>query len=70
MTTRQWQLAESLFHAALELPPAERAGWLAQACPDDPTIPVAVLRMLEADAVAGDEIRRAVRFAVKQWMAQ
>jgi len=69
MTAQQWHTAENLFHSALDLPPDLRAGWVAQACPDDPGLVSAVIRMLEADAAPGDEIRRAVRSAVKQWMA-
>lgn len=69
MTAQQWQTAENLFHTALELPPDDRAGWVAQACPEDPDLATAVIRMLEADASPGDEIRRVIRTAVKQWMA-
>ena len=69
MTAQQWQHAENLFHDALDLPHAEQAAWVRQACPDDPGVADAVLRMLAADATPGDEIRRAVRSAVKQWVA-
>ncbi|MDX2042338.1 MAG: protein kinase [Acidobacteriota bacterium] len=31
----RWQLIEDLFHAALARPPAQRAAWLAEACPPD-----------------------------------
>jgi hypothetical protein len=68
MTAQQWQHAENLFHDALDLPQAEREAWVRQSCADDPWLASAVLRMLEADATPGDEIRRAVRSAVKQWM--
>jgi hypothetical protein len=40
------------------------------ACPGDPRLAEAVLRMLEADAHPGDEIRQAVRSAVKQWLTK
>ena len=70
MTTRQWQTAESLFHEALELPPVERSAWVSRASAGDPELARAVLRMLEADASPGDEIRRAVRSAVKEWMTK
>ncbi len=74
MTAQQCQTAENLFHSALDLPPGDRANWLAEACPNDPGLLNAVLRMIEADADAapapGDEIRLAVRSAVKQWMAK
>ena len=64
MTTQEWQMAESLFHEALDMPPGEWYRWVTGACPDDPALAEAVLRMLEADAHPGDEIRRAVRTAV------
>lgn len=70
MTIQQWQHAESLFHAALDLPPGDRAAWVAESCPEDPGLAGAVLRMLEADASPGDEIRRAVRSAVKEWLTK
>lgn len=31
----RWQLIEDLFHAALAHPPAQRAAWLAEACPPE-----------------------------------
>ena len=65
MTAQQCQTAENLFHSALDLPPGARAN-----CPNDPGLVHAVLRMLEVDAAPGDEIRLAVRSAVKQWMAK
>lgn len=65
MTAQQCQTAENLFHSALDLPPGARAN-----CPNDPRLVNAVLRMLEVDAAPGDEIRLAVRSAVKQWMAK
>ena len=68
MTTQQWQTAENLFHSALELPPADRAAWVEQSCPSDPSLAAAVIRMLEADASPNDEIRQVIRSAVKQWM--
>lgn len=68
MTTQQWQHAESLFHSALDMPPGARADWVTRACPEDPGLAQAVLRMLEADACPGDEIRLAVRTAVKEWL--
>jgi len=68
MTSQQWHTAENLFHSALELPPADRASWVEEACPGDPAVATAVIRMLEADASPGDEIRQVIRSAVKQWM--
>lgn len=70
MTVQQWQHAETLFHTALDLAPEDRAAWVNQSCPDDPLLATAVIRMLEADASPGDEIRRAVRSAVKEWLGR
>src|SRR5580704_1424543 len=35
MEAARWAAIESLYHAALERDPAERPGWLVQACGDD-----------------------------------
>jgi len=70
MTAQQWRLAENLFNYALELPLSDRAAWVQRASAQDPFVADAVLRMLEADANPGDEIRLAVRAAVKRWMAK
>ncbi|MBI2685964.1 MAG: hypothetical protein HYX27_06590 [Acidobacteria bacterium] len=70
LTTEQWQQAETLFHTALDLPREEREAWVAESCPSDPSLAMAVIRMLEADDNPGDEIRRAVRSAVKEWLGR
>jgi len=70
MNAEQWQQAETLFHAALDLRPADPASWIAGNTPADPVVAAAVLRMLEADSSGGDEIRRAIRSAVKQWLGE
>ncbi|MBL8240348.1 MAG: hypothetical protein JNM66_23205 [Bryobacterales bacterium] len=70
MTTQQWQTVEALFNSALEVTPAERGAWVWRASAGNPTLARAVLRMLEADASPGDEIRLAVRSAVKEWMGR
>lgn len=67
MTAQQWHAAESLFHAALELPEADRSDWVTQACVDNPGLADQVLKMLSADAAPGNEIRLAVRSAIRQW---
>ena len=53
MTPDDWKKAGSLFHAALELPPAEQRQWLHDACPDDPAILAEVLSLLGSDAAGG-----------------
>jgi len=43
---------DHLFDQALALPPAERAAFLARACPDDPELRDEILSLVEADAAA------------------
>jgi WD40 repeat protein/serine/threonine protein kinase len=45
---------ESLFAAALQQPPADRAAYLDQACGDDPAVRQRVEALLRAQAAAGD----------------
>ncbi len=66
----EWRRAEMLFNEAVELPIPDRAPWVAAACPQDPRLAGAVLRMLEADESAGDEIIRTVRAAVNEWLSK
>ena len=49
MNARVYQL----FGESLELPPAQRSGWLRAQCADDADLLAAVMRMLQADAAAG-----------------
>lgn len=70
MTAQQWRMAEALFNDALELPEGDREKWVRGACGQDVFVADAVVRMLEADANPGDEIRQAVRTAVKRWMVK
>ena len=44
---------ESLFAAALQQPPADRAAYLEQACADDPALRQRVAALLRAQAAAG-----------------
>src|SRR5947209_8308031 len=50
---------ESLFAAALQQPPADRAAYLAQACADDPALVQRVEALLHADAAAGSFLQAA-----------
>jgi serine/threonine-protein kinase len=45
----RWERAQALFHAALELPDAERRAFLARECGDDGDLEAEVLALLEAD---------------------
>ena len=53
MTPEQWEKVGELYHAALELEPAHRAAFLAEACADE-ALRCEVASLLEADAQAGD----------------
>ena len=65
MDTRRWQRIQALFESALDKPEDQRAGWLEQACADDPTLIGDVEAMLGADT-AGDEVAARVARSVEQ----
>ncbi|MGZ8633617.1 MAG: serine/threonine-protein kinase, partial [Solirubrobacteraceae bacterium] len=48
-----WTRLEALFDGALTASEADRAAWLAAACPDDPALRAEVARMLEAHRLTG-----------------
>ena len=50
MDADHYRRAEALFHDALRRPPAERAGFLDEACAADPALRATVERLLRADA--------------------
>ncbi|HYR56230.1 MAG TPA: protein kinase [Myxococcaceae bacterium] len=54
MTPERWRRVEELFEAALKREPAARASFLAQAAGGDATLSEEVLRLLAADAKAGE----------------
>jgi len=54
ITREQWQRIKALFHSAQECPPAERAGFLNQACGDDELIRQEVESLLAADETNED----------------
>ncbi len=54
MTPERWQQIETLFHAALERPPSERAAWLPQACANDQTLRTEVEKLLVSYDAAGN----------------
>ena len=53
MTPERWQRVKELLAPALELDPAERAGYLDQACGNDPMLRTDVDRLLAAEQRAG-----------------
>lgn len=56
----QWMRLMQLFDRARDLPPGERSVWLADACPDDPSLKAEVERMLAADGQAAGILDRPV----------
>jgi serine/threonine-protein kinase len=56
----RWQILEKLFHAALELPAAERSHFLTQACGTDLALHREVENLLAADNVAHSRIQEIV----------
>ena len=60
MESEPWQRARTLFEAAIDRPPEERARFLEQACGDDSELRRAIATLLEADAKAGDFLAQPV----------
>ena len=50
MHAERWERVQALFHAALELPEAERQAHVERECAGDAGLAADVLAMLEADA--------------------
>jgi serine/threonine-protein kinase len=50
MESARWQQIQSLFHAALEVPPGEQRSYVSAASAEDRELELEVLAMLEADA--------------------
>lgn len=50
MDAQRWHQVQSLFHAALDLPPEERTSFLEEACGGDETLYAEIASLLEADA--------------------
>ena len=53
MAPEHWQRVKEMFAAALEQEPAARAGFVARAAADDPTLAEEVLRLLASHEKAG-----------------
>jgi len=56
MDSNRWKAVNEIFHAALDLPPSERAGFVATVIGDDQELKGEVELLLEADANAGSYI--------------
>ncbi len=56
MSPERWREIEEVFQAAVELPPAERAPYLAERCANDDDLRVEVMKLLDSDDSAADFI--------------
>ena len=65
MTTERWQLLATLFNATLDLPPAERASFVARSCGDDLELRAELESLLthDADLELGSVIAKVVESA-------
>src|SRR6266851_8735673 len=54
MTSERWQHIDRLFHAALERPPEERVGFLAEACACDESVRSEVEALIAAHERSGE----------------
>jgi serine/threonine protein kinase/Tol biopolymer transport system component len=48
MDSNRWQKIEELYHSALSQAVSERQGWLSEVCPDDETLRLEVLSLLQS----------------------
>ncbi len=58
MDAARWERMQALFHAALDLPAAQRRAFLETACTDDPELAGGVLALLEEDDAGGSVLDR------------
>ena len=66
MDSARWQIVQTLFHEALELPETERRGFLEAQCKDDPGLAAEVLVLLEEDASGDSLLDRDIAQAANQ----
>jgi eukaryotic-like serine/threonine-protein kinase len=53
MDSAHWQRVQTLFHAAVEMPPDQRRTWVAQAAAGEPALVEDVMRLIFEDEAAG-----------------
>ena len=70
MNRELYEKVGQLFHAALELPPDNRAAFLRDACGADPALRSEVESLLVAHAQAGDFIQSRPTTMAAEWLAQ
>ncbi len=66
MDAARWDRLQSLFHAAVELPPDEQRAFLTAGCTDDPSLVDDALSLLAADAKGGSLLDRGVAVVAQQ----
>ncbi|PZN33965.1 MAG: hypothetical protein DIU71_03790 [Proteobacteria bacterium] len=64
MSQERWRRVEELFHALIRLPPAERAQYLLEQCPDDTELREQVATLVRAGDTTGGGFERQVERAV------
>ncbi len=67
---RYWERLNEIFHAAVALPPGERAGLLDHACPDDPDLRAEVERLISAHERAGGFIEGPAIAGAGPWLTE
>lgn len=65
MTPERWLRIERIFHAALDLPPAERHAFLAQQCAGEPELQEEIAALLASDDPENDYLSRLVEAGVE-----
>jgi serine/threonine protein kinase/tetratricopeptide (TPR) repeat protein len=66
MDSSRWQKAQSLFHQAVDLPPAEQRNFLEARCADDPALVGEILNLLAEDSLGDSMLDRDVAHVAHQ----
>ena len=69
MDTSKWLAIETVFNAAVDIPSHQRDAYVATACHGDAELELEVRRLLAADAVRGDPLRRVVERHAADFLA-
>lgn len=63
MTNERWRQIEEVFNRALDIPPAERRRWLAEACGTDAELLAEVSSLLDNDSTSSRPLEKQIREA-------
>src|SRR6185503_17591314 len=66
MDATRWERLQSLFHDAVDRPPAERAQFLRAACPDDPAMVDEVLAAIAEDEQGDSLLDLGIEYAAER----